>query len=244
MYSSPSRKVVARHVGAGVPLFDPSGDSRCTGWWRADRNVALSTNSLVSGWTSMLASGRTLAPQGSQLALYTPDLTHGFPAILTTIGCSYYQATGLSQAGDTSLTITYVTRVPYWDGGGQQILYDAPNVGIGFWGSGIGAVSDGNWNNWGIPSWGRAAAVIPFRINPRAVDNPYRRLTISFNGAHAGSWDYGNTQTASPTSTLTVGYNLYGAYFWHELIFFRASLGDDEVLAMHTLLMRQYGIGA
>jgi hypothetical protein len=243
MFSSPRRKVVSRHVGAGVPLFDPSSDPRCTGWWRADRNVALTTNSLVSGWTSQLDTGITLAPAGSQLAIYTPDLTNGFPAILTTQGCSSYQATGLSQVGDPSLTITYVTRVPAWDGGGQQILYDAPSVGIGFWGSGVGAVSDGVWWSVGTPAWGRSASVISFRVSPRTSD-PYRRLRVAQNGAHTGTWDYGNTQTASPTSTLIVGGNMYGAYFWHELIFFREALGDDEVLTMHTLLMRQYGIGA
>src|SRR5438067_209781 len=41
MYGYPRRQK-ARRLPPTTALFDPSGDSSCTGWWRADSNVTAS----------------------------------------------------------------------------------------------------------------------------------------------------------------------------------------------------------
>jgi hypothetical protein len=247
MFSYPRQTITTRRLAPNVPLFDPSGDARCTGWWRADRNVTVDAYSCVSGWTSMLASARTLAPGGADLAIYTPDMTHGFPSVCQAWGTTSYATSGLSLEGDTGFSLTFITRVPSYPSITTTWLwYSDLNVGIGirdYWGGYLNVWGGGTVTGFqSYAEWGSVPAVITYRVGPVSATNSTFHHTVTYNAALNGMvWDYGSG-TAHPASTLSMG-GVQAPVYWHELIFFRTVLDDAEVLAMHQLLMRQYGLG-
>ena len=200
----------------------------------------------------MLPSGLTLAPvTPAVLGLYVPDLTHGFPAVMTTNRGTSYATAGVALDGDAECTMTYITRVPYYpeSGAPQHIMISGLNVGMGFrndYGSWLSVfVNNGAVAYWkSYPAgWGLTPAVITLRVGTVSSTNLAQRLVVTFNGTMIAPYISTQIATASPASVLSLGMNMAYPYYWHEVIFFRAALTDSEVTAMHTRLMRQYGIG-
>jgi hypothetical protein len=243
MYGFPTRRAPARAVPTAPTRFDPSGDARCTGWWRADRGVG-GANGKVETWTNILSPYQAFAHNSGQSAILTPRMTNGFPALHLTSGMGNYSVSGLAQAGDTECTLTYVMRWPYSTNynGNTHISFGGQNVQLGLWDNWIRVWAVGNWRDW----WGgwyypcglRNVAVVTVRVQNSGSE---RAFSLGYNSGLAGPTNISGQQAAGPTSELQFYAEARRAAFLHEIIFFRAALTDAEVRTMHALLQRQYG---
>ncbi|NNJ10598.1 hypothetical protein EKD04_009680 [Chloroflexales bacterium ZM16-3] len=250
MFGYPKRQVVTRHVGPNVPLFDPSGDSRCSGWWRADRGIGLNASyGMVNSWTSMLQDGKVLLPVSDALPGYVADQTNGFPSIAFGYGVTGFHVPGLLHTGDTNAAVTFVSKCPYFTGSSTFFTVSAlaiPNVAMGIidnysgclalWGNNASTYNNG-WRMWAKP------AVITWRIGPISETNPLCKQRVAFNGSAVLDWNAGQAFAPTESALLSVMNWVQYATYLHEVIVHRGEISDVEVATMHMALGQQYGLG-
>lgn len=252
MYGFPKREHLPRRARpTPVTRFDPSGDSRCTGWWRADDGVVADANAAVASWTSRKPPYRAFTPNSGLPALYVPRLTNGFGAIVCPLNTASYSVNQLAQDGDREMTLTYVMRWPYDArySGNTYLSMEGHQLSMGEWDNWPRPLVTGSWTSWINGWWGfpnlESVVVFTARVTVvTPVTDLRQRWYFNFNHTQGGPFDNGTGATASVTSALSIFSQYRITTFWHELIYFRSFLSDSEVASMHAALMEQYAVPA
>lgn len=248
MYGFPKRAHRPQRSAPVAPRFDPSGDVRCTGWWRADRGAAVNALGAVASWASIIPPYQAFTPTSGLPALYLPRFTHGFPAISMGYGSGSYVANQLAHDGDRSMTLTLVMRFPYaYTNNGNTFLYlGGQDLQLALWDSWVRVWATNNWRDWTnntfYPCGTAAVAVLTARVRPISDPGDLRQQWyFTYNAQQLGPFNNDTGRTSAPASELRINSQYRGMSFWHEIIYFRDFLSDVDVARMHTLLLQQYG---
>ena len=253
MYGYPKRRNNVRRDGPSVVMFDPSGDSACTGWWRADSNLDMSDapRQLVRGWTSKMPTALGLAGPAAQPWLYIPALSKRFPGIMGW-GNEQWSTSGVAQTGDRSFTYTFVLRTMRFYTTNTWLIGVDNMMGVGYWDGWLRplhpyaswwAVMDGQY----YPNSNTNVLVATVRMQPSDEAggdlNGKFRFTCgtNFYGPFTQTSTWGD-RVLDPSKSLRIYGYAGGHQAWHEVITFRRHLTDTEVLDMHTALLTQYGV--
>ncbi len=252
MLGYPRRHAPQRRAAPTVTLFDPSADSACTGWWRADVgvNVSNASRNLASGITSRLADNKPFVNAGSPPWLIVPQASNGFPGLLP--ASEGWIANGIAVAADRALTATWVTRHIQYKINHNTYMCGISGMGhFGMWDSWVRVYHPyAGWINWIDNSWypfnAQNISVLTMRVKPvdEAGANLLGQYRFNFNTSQLGPFNEGGAwgdRVMSPTTTISFQGSGQGPYLFHEQIFFRRHLADAEVVAMHNLLLQQYG---
>ncbi|MBX0328256.1 hypothetical protein K2Z83_11270 [Oscillochloris sp. ZM17-4] len=251
MFGYPRRYQPSRRATPTATHFDPSGDTNCAFWVRADVNCEYNSQSqLVTNLTSRLPGQQVfgIANGGAQW-WRVPQLSNGFDAIAGPPGSSF----GVTNVGNGSryTTTTLVMRsLAYVGAGGvflnitnflrfdsryQMLRIIMPNAGS------YADVVAYIWSTLGVN-------VITFRTFPydEGSGNLYTRWTVDMNGSFIGTYpDTTGTAnwgawTMGSAETLTVSTMYHSAL--HEVIHWNRKLTDTEVANVHNLLAQQYAL--
>lgn len=251
MYGYPRRQTKRRLLPT-TALFDPSGDSSCTGWWRADSNVTVSNanHQLVNGWTSKLPSALGLVGAGSSPWLNIPSLTNGFPGIMGW-GNENWNSAGVAADGDRSFTYTFVLRTMRWYTTNTWLINVDNMMGVGYWDGYLRPLHPyiSWWNCMDgayYPNGNANVLVGSVRMQPYDEAGGDLRgkwkftYGTNFYGPYTQNSDWGD-RVLNPSRSLRLYGYAGGHQGWHEVITFRRHLEDTEILNMHTALLAQYG---
>jgi len=252
MYGYPRRQNKQKRILPTTALFDPSGDSSCTGWWRADSNVEVSdaNRQLVRSLTSKLPSALGLIGSTGQQWLNIPALTKGFPGIMGW-GNENWNTSGVAQTGDRSFTYTFVLRTLRWYTTNTWIINVDNMMGVGYWDGYLRPLHPqiSWWNAMDgayYPNGNTNVLVASVRMEPyNAAASDLRgkyKFTYgtNFYGPFTQNADWGD-RVLDPSKSLRIYGYAGGHQAWHEVITFRRHLTDTEILNMHTALLAQYG---
>jgi len=252
MYGYPRRRNTERRDGPSVVMFDPSGDSACTGWWRADSNLDMSDvpRQLVRGWTSKMPSALGLTGPAAQPWLHIPALSNGFPGIMGW-GNEVWSTAGVALDGDRSFTYTFVVRsIRFYTTNTWMIGVDNM-IGVGYWDAYLRPLHPyASW--WAVmdgghyPNSNTNVLVATVRMQPADeagadLRGKYRfTYGTTFFGPFTQDGAWGD-RVLDPSKSLRIYGFAGGHQAWHEVITWRRHLTDTEVLNMHTALLTQYG---
>lgn len=254
MFGYPHRHQPQQRVTAPTrTLFDPSADAACTGWWRADVNLNVSnaSRSLASGLTSRLADQKPLVNAASPPWIVVPKASKGFPGL---IGQNEgWSASGVAVTGDRSITATWVYRFFQYRLNTNSVVFgNVTNMGgfgcfdsyiriyhpfIGWWN-----VNDGQW----FPFNTANISVLTMRVKPFDEAGGDLRGSYRFNWNTVQIGPFTQTlaqgdRVMNETHSIVAAATANGPSLFHEAMFFRRHLADGEVIAMHNLLLQQYG---
>jgi len=252
--SYPRRHAPVRRAAPAATLFDPSTDAACTGWWRTDTGVTLSNadRGLATGMTSRLADLKPLVNAASPPWVVIPNASNGFPGLLPMIEA--WGATGIAVDGDRSITATWVVRFLNYRANNATLWGYVSNMGgfgtwdnwIRFYHPSIGwwAIIDGQWFPWNSAN----ISVLTMRVKPfdEAGGDLRGHYRLNWNATAVGPFVQGSVATngdrvMAATSAISMAAVYNGNTIFHEMMFFRRHLSDAEVVAMHNLLLLQYG---
>jgi len=256
MFGYPRRHQPQQRMSATTKtLFDPSSDSACTGWWRSDVNLNISnvSRNLATGLTSRLPDRKPLINAGSPPWIIVPKASKGFPGLIGQP--ENWSANGIAVAGDRSITATWVFRFLQYRLNNNNYLFGVvSNMGgfgcwdsyIRFWHPYLGwwNVNDNVWFPWNSAN----ISVLTMRVKPfdEAGGDLRGYYRLNWNTLQAGPFVQGSVATQgdrvmSETNYIAAAGVLQGPTLFHEMMFFRRHLSDAEVVAMHNLLLQQYG---
>jgi hypothetical protein len=249
----PRRHAPQRRAAPTVTLFDPSGDAACTGWWRTDTGVTVSsaTRGLATGMTSRLADQKPLVNAACPPWIIVPAASSGFPALLPMN--EGWTANGIAVNGDRSITATWIFRFMVYRLNSNQLFAGVANMGyLGAWDNwlrlyhpylGWWNVIDNLWFPWNSAN----ITVLTMRVKPvdEAGGNLLGQYRLNWNTAFLGPFNQASTSYGDRVMSETHGISANGIAsgntLFHEMMFFRRHLSDAEVIAMHNLLLLQYG---
>lgn len=252
MYGFPKRINRQRRILPTTTLFDPSGDSSCTGWWRADSGLTVSdaNRQLVNSWTSKLPSGLVLVGAGAPSWLNIPALTNGFPGIMGWSNENWNTA-GVAENGDRSFTYTFVLRTIRFYTVNTWLIGLDNMMGVGYWDGYLRPLHPyiSWWNCMDgayYPNGNASVLVASVRMQPYDQAGGDLRgkwkftYGTNFYGPFTQDGGWGDRVLSESNSLRIYGY-AGGHQVWHEVITFRRYLSDTEILDMHTALLAQYG---
>jgi hypothetical protein len=252
MLSYPRRHAPQRRAAPTVTLFDPSADSACTGWWRTDTGVTVSNvdRGLATGMTSRLVDLKPLVNAASPPWVIVPGASNGFPGLIPMV--EGWSASGIALTGDRSITATWVLRYLNYRSNQSTLMGYISNMGgFGTWDSwirfyhpviGWWNVIDGQWIPWNSAN----ISVLTMRVQPfdEGAGDLRGHYRLNWNTIQAGPFTQTLAQgdrVMSPTNTISMASVYNGTTIFHEMMFFRRHFSDAEVVAMHNLLLLQYG---
>jgi hypothetical protein len=252
MLGYPRRHQPIDRAARVATLFDPTVDSSCTGWWRADDRLNISdvSRGLATGIRSRLADQKPMINAGSPPWLIVPDASNGFPGLFPQN--EGWMANGIAVSGDRYMTATWVIRFVSYRANYQENFCGVSGMcTFGFWDSwirvyhpNVGFVTwiDGQWFPWNAAN----ISVLTMRVKPvdEAAGNLIGQFRFNWNSQALGPFnqnsDWGDRVMSDATTIGMYGSNK-GPMLFHEAIFFRRHLSDSEVVSMHNLLLLQYG---
>ena len=244
MFGFPTRPRQTSRSAPTVSRFDPSGDVRCTGWWRADRNLTVTSQGAVTSWANIITPYQAFTTGGSVPGLLIPRFTNRFPAVVLGSGTAPYVANQLAHDGDRQCTLTCVCRVPYGGNNTGSMTLTGQDIGVSFGDNSMKFITTLTYQQGWINSFAArgltVVAVVTARVRETAVDNTVQQVYVTFNAQQLGPFSSTVSRTSSPTSELRLSPSGDVSTFWHEVIHFRSFLSDGEVATMHTALQNQY----